>query len=458
MNSLQLHPENPHYLSFRGRPTVLVTSAEHYGSVLNLDFDYVRYLQTLAKDGMNYTRIFTGAYLEMPGAFGIRDNNLAPAPGRYISPWARSDQPGYANGGNKFDLACWDEAYFARLKNFVELAGRHGIVVEVTLFSSIYDDNNWRLCPFFPDSNINSLNVPERRMVQTLHNMDMLRYQEALTRKVVTELNGFDNVIFELQNEPWADRPQLVEQIINPEAGMEWQTRVEQGDAESLAWQRAVAGWISETEEGLAHRHLIAQNYVNFYARLEEVDPRISILNFHYVWPEAVRLNASWKRVVSFDESGFSGSADATYRRQAWRFMLAGGGIFNNLDYSFSVGHEDGKGSHQAPGGGSPTLRQQLKLLRETLDGFDYIHASPVDLGRDAQALVNADGGALVYLSKEAIQAVLDLPGGSYAAAWASPESGDILDEQSIAHAGGQMILRAPLSAPDVYLTVKKVK
>ena len=44
---IRLHPDNPHYFLFRGKPTVLVTSAEHYGAVLNLDFDYVRYLEAL---------------------------------------------------------------------------------------------------------------------------------------------------------------------------------------------------------------------------------------------------------------------------------------------------------------------------------------------------------------------------------------------------------------------------
>ena len=37
---LSLHPDNPHYFLFRGNPTILITSAEHYGAVLNRDFDY----------------------------------------------------------------------------------------------------------------------------------------------------------------------------------------------------------------------------------------------------------------------------------------------------------------------------------------------------------------------------------------------------------------------------------
>ncbi len=56
---IRLHPRNPHYFLFRGKPAVLITSGEHYGAVLNLDFDYVKYLDTLAADGLNLTRTFT---------------------------------------------------------------------------------------------------------------------------------------------------------------------------------------------------------------------------------------------------------------------------------------------------------------------------------------------------------------------------------------------------------------
>ena len=44
---LRLHPQNPHYFLFRGKPAVLVTSGEHYGAVVNADFKYEVYLDTL---------------------------------------------------------------------------------------------------------------------------------------------------------------------------------------------------------------------------------------------------------------------------------------------------------------------------------------------------------------------------------------------------------------------------
>ncbi len=151
---LSLNPENPHYFLFRERPAILIGSTEHYGAVMNLDFDYVKYLDELAASGLNLTRTFSGIYVEPQGAFGIEKNTLAPANGRYISPWARGKEDGYANGGKKFDLTKWDESYFKRLKDFVGEAGKRGIIVELDLFSNFYDTLQWKLSPLFTRNNI----------------------------------------------------------------------------------------------------------------------------------------------------------------------------------------------------------------------------------------------------------------------------------------------------------------
>ncbi len=135
---LILHPDNPHYFLFRGKSLAIVSSGEHYGAVLNPDFDYLKYLNTLQKEGMIYTRIFSGTYFEREGSFGIEKNTLAPAPGKALVPWKRSSVPGAFCGGNKFDLDQWDNNYFSRLKSFVSEASKRGIIVEISLFSSIY--------------------------------------------------------------------------------------------------------------------------------------------------------------------------------------------------------------------------------------------------------------------------------------------------------------------------------
>ena len=69
----------------------------------------------------------------------------------------------------------------------------------------------------------------------------------------------------------------------------------------------------------------------------------MSVFNFHYAAPPiAVAHNYHLNRVIGCNETGFKGTSDSVYRLQAWQFLLAGGALFNNLDYSFTAGYEDG--------------------------------------------------------------------------------------------------------------------
>ena len=182
---IRLHPDNPHWFLWRGQTVALITSAEHYGAVLNLDFDYLRYLDTLQRDGMNYTRIFAGSYVEPQGAFGIRRNTLAPAPGRFLAPWTRSEQTGYAGGGNKFDLDRFNPHYLSRLKDFIAEARRRGIVVELTFFSSTYGEQQWAVHPLNPANHIQAIAVPDWKKLHTSDNGAVMVIQEKLVRWLV---------------------------------------------------------------------------------------------------------------------------------------------------------------------------------------------------------------------------------------------------------------------------------
>jgi len=402
---IQLHPENQHYFLYKGETLALVTSAEHYGAVLNRDFDYKTYLKTLSEEGMNYTRIFTGSYFEIEGeSFGIQNNTLAPRKESIMTPW------GIVISGQsrqwKYDLSTWNEAYFQRLHEFMAKAAELDIIVEVTLFSSIYRTEHWDICPQNPVNNINMEGDISRFDAQTVNNGELLSYQVSFVRKMVNELNEYDNFFFEIQNEPWSDHAVPVYNIINKEElrAKDWTYKADFADEASMAWQEHLASVIAEEEKGLAKKHLIAQNYTNFRASIPEVSEHISILNFHYAWPEAVSWNYHYDRVIGFDESGFAGSGDQVYRRQAWQFMLSGGGLFNNLDYSFFVGNEDGLGENQAPGGGSKTLRSQLKILSEFLHDFELekLHPHPASVisspGLIPYVLADQSGSYAVFL------------------------------------------------------------
>ena len=402
---IQLHPENPHYFLYKGKPLALITSAEHYGAVLNLDFDYRTYLKSLSEDGMNYTRIFTGSYFEIAGeSFGIQNNTLAPKTGSIITPWGIVVDG--LSGNWKYDLTAWNEAYFDRLKDFMAAAEEYGIIVEVTLFSSIYRDEHWDICPQNPANNINLTSDVTRFDAQTLNNGELLSHQKSFVRKMVNELNEWDNFFFEIQNEPWSDHAVPSYNIVNKEDLKigDWSYKADFADEASMAWQEEIASVIAEQEEAFTKKHLIAQNYTNFRAPIPEVSDHISIINFHYAWPEAAAWNYHFNKVLGFDESGFAGSGDQVYRRQAWQFMLSGGGLFNSLDYSFFVGNEDGLGENNAPGGGSKALRFQLKILSEFLHGFELSKLNPDQScvlsspGLIPYVLSDIDGSYAIYL------------------------------------------------------------
>ena len=315
--AIKLHPDNPHYFLFRGRPTVLITSGEHYGAVLNRDFDYITYLNELQSKGLNLTRTFSGGpYREIPASFNIAKNTLAPAPNRFSCVWAESSTPGYAAGGNKFDLTIWNEAHLARLKDFVAQAGKRGIVVEMNLFTP--------------------------------------------------------------------------------------------------------------------------------------------------------------------------------YRIQGWEFILAGGGLYNNLDYSFTVDHPDGTfvPPESTPGGGSPALRSQLKILKEFIHGFNFVKMAPNDVvikgglpsGAMARALVEAGKAYAIYIhhgtpgyshnasppqsarspyavqtGKQQLTLRLDIPRGGYRAEWVNTKTGHIDKAENFNHPGGNKTLVSPTYSEDIALRVKEV-
>src|SRR5262249_2706828 len=143
---------------------------------------------------------------------------------------------------------------------------------------------------------------------------------------------------------------------------------IERADDLSLAWQARVGEWITSEESRLSHKHLIAQNYSNFGLPVKNVISGVSVVNFHYAFPLAATANYGLGKAIAYEERGFLAQSADAYRRQAWNFMLSGGGSFDSLDYSFTPGHEDGADTEpNGPGGGSPALRRQLGFLAELL-------------------------------------------------------------------------------------------
>ena len=157
---------------------------------------------------------------------------------------------------------------------------------------------------------------------------------------------------------------------------------------------------------------MIAQNLANGSLKIEDPHPAVSIFNFHYATPpDTVAMNYALGKVIGDDETGFRGIADAAYRIEGWDFIVAGGGLYNNLDYSFVAGQEDGTFVYPAsqPGGGNRAFRRQMKILRDFINGFDVIRMKPdnsvikggAPQGGTARALVDPGKAMAIYVRNQ---------------------------------------------------------
>jgi hypothetical protein len=445
---LRLDPRNPHYLVFRGKPTVLITSGEHYGAVVNADFDYVRYLDELKRHGFNHTRVFSGTYIE-PGAptsasapphatlLGY-DNTLAPRPGRFVSPWALDGSGSETRA--RFDLGRWNPAYFKRLKRFVTEASKRGVVVELVLFSALYGYDRWEASPFNARNNVNGVGAIEARQLYTLTDERLLDFQKALVRKLVWELRSFDNVYYEVMNEPSSEPAPA-----------------------SDRWQDHMIETIEKAESELPQRHLIARNYEHDQGPVRDPHPSVSIFNFHYERDPSPYRNL--EGVISFDETGFQGTEDAPYRTDGWLFMLSGGGIYSNLDWSFTPDREDGGAELPpvTPGGGGPSLRRSLAVLKKFLERFDLPGMAPargivISAPPGATVRVLADHGrsyAVYILGGPPEPLTLDIAPGTYRAEWIDTRDGTVRRRQRLDHFGGPIALSPPPYDEDIALAIE---
>ncbi|MBX9622350.1 MAG: hypothetical protein K2X82_00895 [Gemmataceae bacterium] len=462
---VRVHPDNPHYFEFRGKPALLITSAEHYGAVVNGEFDYKPYLDTLQKYGLNYTRIYPGFLIEPIDKF-IKGNTLGPKPDRLVLPWARSDKPGYPRGGNLFDLDRWDDRFFDRLKDFVAQADRRGIVVEVCFFNAQYDDT-WPLSPLFHTNNVQGEGKGDFKDAQTLKDPALVRRLDAYVRKVTEAVNGFDNVILEVCDEPTMTGTPL------DQAG---------------PWLRHYVTIVKETEAKLPKRHLLGQQVQGPVGGPCDLsaDPDVGVVVTQYTWEGAAQqmggmrgldMKYGLKKPIELNETNYypvwyDAEGVAASRVEAWEFMVGGGAGFNHLNGRFTAADPRGDTPDNAE------VLRGLKNLKEFLEGFEFVKmhrdaklvAGGVPKGAFCRAIGEPGRQYAVYLhhstgekgpvyqvtpGKYRETLTLALPAGRYQADWVEPATGAVLAAETWDHAGGDRAVTTPEHRVDIALRVR---
>lgn len=211
---LRVHAANPRYFEDgAGRPVYLVGSHtwnnfQEVGLANPPDaFDFPGYLQFLQDHGHNFIRLWRYEVSQLTDAGSGRTLYATP------HPWMRSGTSLAADGQPRFDLTRFDDAYFARLRERVQLAGERGIYVAVMLFEGWalrFAPESWRHHPFNAANNSNGIDGDRDRdgkglEIFTLQDPEVLKLQEAYVRRVIDAVNDLDNVLYEIANENHLD-------------------------------------------------------------------------------------------------------------------------------------------------------------------------------------------------------------------------------------------------------------
>lgn len=480
---LAIHPDNPKYFIFRGKPRVLIAATEHYGSVINRRFDFTRYLAEAADKKQTLTRTFL-LFRELQSARNPYSPLKAESPD-FVMPYPRKG-PGRAMDGElKYDLDRWNDEYFERLHRFLSTASDLGIVAELTVLSNTYGNDVWALNPLRDKNNIQGIGKVEWPEYNSLHEAELVERQIAYTRKIVQETSGYDNVYYEICNEPGGG----VLNHVTPE--------------EVDSWQEKIAATIREELRKLNRQHLVfGQNAFSYTPKFSQgfdasfsgamldavnVHPLPNLIYHGHTYQlgnfmsKELQLKdfrdfflatcSERKPNISDEDNAASMYRDVAgwtiHRKRAWMAVICGG-HYDYIDFSIQVGSEAGTEESRR------NIRTWMKYLTEFIHSFDFIHAKPAPkwVATTASALVTAalaNPGAdyIAYLAdrRELADATagqpiagslaFDVPAGTYRACFYSPTTG-VYSPGVRVKGGGHLTLEIPPFEQDIVLRVTR--
>jgi hypothetical protein len=208
---LRVDPQNPRYFEDGQGQIVYLTGSHTWGDVQDTGhslpipkFNFKAYANWVRAHNGNYIRLW-------------HDESARWAPNRndfWIDPLPyQRTGPGTAlDGGPKWDLTKFNQAFFDRLRQRAIMAGQKGIYVSVQLFQGWSIENKglagtpWKGHPMNAANNINGINGDRNgngqgEEVHTLANPAVSAIEEAYVRKVIDTVGNLDNVMYEISNE-----------------------------------------------------------------------------------------------------------------------------------------------------------------------------------------------------------------------------------------------------------------
>jgi hypothetical protein len=387
MPPIRIHPQNAKLFEFRGEPLVLLTATEHYGAVMNRPFDFERYLADVADKNITLSRLFT-LFRELQTPINPY-STCKPETQDYVAPFVRTG-PGRARDMELiYDLDQPNPDLYERLHQFLSLASEYDIIVEVVLLSNVYTDSVWGLNPLHPENNIQQMDAIPWYETMTQRHPALFERQAAHVRRIVSETNRYDNVIYEICNEPGGS--------LNPDTP----TCAEVDD-----WLKALIAVVRETEQNLPNQHLIAGQQSFAISPWEQpMQTTYQIMDYDVVnvhpLPNTTYAGQSYAlgpfmskqlqlrairdfglatytepKPLNQDEDNIASQYRdfdgwTIHRKRAWATLMSGG-HYDYIDFSIQPYLETGTPASQAH------IRSWMKYLSQFIHSFDLVEARPI--------------------------------------------------------------------------------
>jgi hypothetical protein len=211
MGPLKQSTSNPNYFVNPAGKTIVLAGTQTWNSAQDTDkspagsnpsqtLDYNAYIANLVAWGHSVTILW---HKDLPHycAWGGGGGDWTMGPW----PWMRSSTPGATDGGNKFDLNTFNQAFFDRIRARALQAQKNGIYVIVELFDGFGISNNRCSTDGFPLTGANNINGVDDGGVDNSMTMSapnaIAAVQEAYVKKMVDTLNDLQNVLWEPSEE-----------------------------------------------------------------------------------------------------------------------------------------------------------------------------------------------------------------------------------------------------------------
>lgn len=485
-DAVKIDSADPRYLLFRGKPLILLSASEHYGSVINRPFDFEKYLDDAQAHKMTMTRTFL-LFRELQSARNPSSPAKPESPD-FIAPFPRTG-PGKAMDGEPiYDLDKWNPEYFDRLHKFLDAASKHGIVVELTVFSNTYADQIWALNPFRAANNLQHVGAIDWEEYITLKDRELARRQSEYARKIIDETSGYDNVYYEVCNEPGGGVPGHA----TPADVDAWQTEIARvmrdemkklGKPHILAGQQAFTygkenyfpndGSFASSNFDIVNNHPLPNttldgktyNMGNFMSKELMLNDVKGFCAEAYSKPKPVVLDEDNTASMYRDLTGWT-----IHRKRAWTALL-NGCHYDYIDFSITVGSEAGTTASHAG------IRSWIEHLSEFKDSFDFAHAK-LDAGWVSgypanlvvSGLSTAAGDYVAYLAdaREVTDPAagtpiggnisINLPAGSYTLSLYSPATGEYSPATAIQGNSPAQLTLLPFTQDIVIRVVRQQK